>query len=425
MLPLADPFHRPAVPPPIPDRLAGLRPTLEDIREAAQRIAGQVEATPFLHSRTLSQIVQADVWLKFENLQFTASFKERGALNRLSKLTADERARGVVAMSAGNHAQGVAFHAQRMGIPTVIVMPRFSPSVKVERTRGFGAEVILAGESFDDARWQAVELARSRGLTMVHPYDDLDVIAGQGTVGLEMLTARPDLQCVCVAVGGGGLISGVAIAARSLRPDIEIVGVQTDRFPAMYAGFKGVTMPCAGATLAEGIAVESPGTITGAVVRRLVDDVVLVREGDIEHAIVLLLEIEKTLVEGAGAVSLAALIRHPERFRGRSVGLILSGGNIEPLVLADIIERGMVRAGRLARIRVTIRDVPGELARAAAIVGQAGANIDEVAHQRAFTTLSAKNAQLEMQLQTRGPEHIEQVLQALRSAGLPADLYAA
>src|SRR6201998_52481 len=328
MLPLTDRIQRPAVPPPISDRLAGLKPTLEDIRQAAQRIAGQVEATPFLHSRTLSQIVQAEVWLKFENLQFTASFKERGALNRLCTLTAAERARGVIAVSAGNHAQGVAFHAQRMGIPTVIVMPRFSPSVKVERTRGFGAEVMLAGETFDEARRQALDLARSRGLTMVPPYDDLDVIAGQGTIGLEMLTARPDLQCLCVAVGGGGLISGVAIGARALRPDIEIVGVQTDRFPAMYAGFKGVTMPCASATLAEGIAVESPGAITSAVVRRLVDDVVLVGEGAIEHAIALLLEIEKTLVEGAGAASLAALMRHSERFRGRRVGLILGGGHI-------------------------------------------------------------------------------------------------
>jgi threonine dehydratase len=408
---------------PVPDRLSGLIPSPDDIRQAARRIAGQVEVTPFLHSRTLSQIVQAEVWLKFENLQFTASFKERGALNRLCTLSGQERARGVIAVSAGNHAQGVAFHAQRMGIPTVIVMPRFSPSVKVERTRGFGAEVILAGDTFDDARLEAEQLARSRGLTMVHPYDDVDVIAGQGTIGAEMLTAQPDLQCLCVAVGGGGLISGVAVAARSVRPDIEIVGVQTDRFPAMYAALRGVTMPCANATLAEGIAVKSPGGLTTEIVRRLVDDIVLVSEGDIEHAIVLLLEIEKTVVEGAGAASLAALIREPGRFRGRRVGLILSGGNIEPMVLADIIERGMVRAGRLARIRVTIRDVPGELARAAAIVGQVGANIEEVGHQRAFTTLPAMNAELEMELQTRGPEHIEQVLQALRAAGLPAQLY--
>ena len=408
---------------PLPDRLSGLRPTIDDIQRAARRIAGQVEVTPFLHSRTLSQIVQAEVWLKFENLQFTSSFKERGALNRLCTLSAQERARGVIAVSAGNHAQGVAFHAQRMGIPTVIVMPRFSPSVKVERTRSFGAEVILAGDTFDDARLEAERLVQSRSLTMVHPYDDLDVIAGQGTIGAEMLAARQDLQCLCVAVGGGGLISGIAVAARSVQPDIEIVGVQTDRFPAMYASLKGVTMPCANATLAEGIAVKSPGVLTTEIARRLVDDLVLVEEGDIEHAILLLLEIEKTVVEGAGAAGLAALLRYPGRFRGRRVGLVLSGGNIEPMMLADIVERGMVRAGRLARIRVTIRDVPGELARAAAIVGQAGANIEQVAHQRAFTTLPAMNAELEMELQTRSPEHLGQVLEALRAAGLPAKLY--
>jgi threonine dehydratase len=407
----------------IPDRVSGPAPTVGDIQKAARRIAGQVEVTPFLHSRTLSQIVQAEVWLKFENLQFTASFKERGALSRLGTLADEERARGVIAVSAGNHAQGVAFHAQRMGIPTVIVMPRFAPSVKVERTRSFGAEVILAGDTFDDARREAEQLVLSHGLTMVHPYDDPDVIAGQGTIGLEMLVARPDLECLCVAIGGGGLISGVAIAARATRPDIEIVGVQTDRFPAMYAAVKGVQMPSANATLAEGIAVKSPGGLTTRIVRQLVDDIVLVGEGDIEHAIVLLLDIEKTVVEGAGAASLAALIRHPERFRGRRIGLILSGGNIEPMMLAGIIERGMVRAGRLARIRVMIRDVPGELARAAAIVGQAGANIEEVTHQRAFTTLPALNAELEMELQTRGPEHLEQVLQALQAAGLSARLY--
>jgi len=407
----------------IPDRVSGPAPTVGDIQKAARRIAGQVEVTPFLHSRTLSQIVQAEVWLKFENLQFTASFKERGALSRLGTLADEERARGVIAVSAGNHAQGVAFHAQRMGIPTVIVMPRFAPSVKVERTRSFGAEVILAGDTFDDARREAEQLVLSHGLTMVHPYDDPDVIAGQGTIGLEMLVARPDLECLCVAIGGGGLISGVAIAARATRPDIEIVGVQTDRFPAMYAAVKGVQMPSANATLAEGIAVKSPGGLTTRIVRQLVDDIVLVSEGDIEHAIVLLLDIEKTVVEGAGAASLAALIRHPERFRGRRIGLILSGGNIEPMMLAGIIERGMVRAGRLARIRVMIRDVPGELARAAAIVGQAGANIEEVTHQRAFTTLPALNAELEMELQTRGPEHLEQVLQALQAAGLSARLY--
>jgi threonine dehydratase len=396
--------------------------TIADIRAAAGRLRGHIEETPCVHSRTLSQITGAEVYLKFENLQFTASFKERGALNCLAQLTDAQRSHGVIAVSAGNHAQGVAYHAQRLGIPAVIVMPRFTPMVKVERTRGFGAEIVLAGENFDEAKADAQKIAEARGLTSVHPYDDARVIAGQGTIGLEMLTAQPDLDCLCVAIGGGGLISGVTLAARTLRPGIEVVGVQTDQFPAMYALFKNVELPSANATLAEGIAVKSPGLITREIVKREVDDVVLVSEGDIEHAILLLLEIEKTVVEGAGATGLAALIHHRERFAGRKVGIILCGGNIDPMVLADIIERGMVRAGRLARIRIATRDVPGELARAATVVAQAGANIEEVEHQRAFTTLPAQNAQLEMVIQTRGPEHIEQVLQALRTARMPAEL---
>ncbi len=408
------------MPAPTPADTPGV--TVDDVRAAAARVAGQVEVTPCVHSRTLSQISGAEVWLKFENLQFTASFKERGALNRLSKLTADERRRGVIAVSAGNHAQGVAYHAQRMGVPAVIVMPRFTPTVKVERTRGFGAEVVLVGDTFDDARVEAVKVAEARGLTMVHPYDDLDVIAGQGTIGLEMLAAQPDLDCLCVAIGGGGMISGVATAARALKPGIEVIGVQTEQFPSMYAVFKGEERACGNATIAEGIAVKSPGKLTSAIVRKLVDDIVLVSEGDIEHAILLLLEIEKTVVEGAGAAGLAALIRHRERFAGKRVGLILSGGNIDPMILADIIERGMVRAGRLVRLRVATRDVPGELARVATIVGTIGANIEEIEHQRAFTTLPVQNAQLEMVLQTRGPEHIEEVLVALRKAGLSAEI---
>ncbi|HEX5640447.1 MAG TPA: threonine ammonia-lyase, partial [Burkholderiaceae bacterium] len=339
--------------------------TIDTVRAAQARLAGHVENTPCLHSRTLSQITGAEVYLKFENLQFTASFKERGALNKLATLTAAQRERGVIAVSAGNHAQGVAYHAQRLGIPAVIVMPRFTPTVKIERTRGFAAEVVLTGDTFDDSKAEAARLAAERSLTMVHPYDDADVIAGQGTVALEMLVQQPDIDCLCVAIGGGGLISGVATVARALKPSIEIVGVQTDQFPSMYAAFKGVQMPSANATLAEGIAVKQPGDLTVGIVKRLVDDIVLVSEGDIEQAIVMLLEIEKTVVEGAGGTGLAAMLRHPSRFTGRKVGLILCGGNIDPMVLADIIERGMVRAGRLARIRVHTRDVPGELARAA------------------------------------------------------------
>lgn len=396
--------------------------TIDDIRAAAARIAGQVETTPCLPSRTLSQIVGAEVFLKFENLQFTASFKERGALNKLAQLTEVQRAQGVIAVSAGNHAQGVAYHAQRLGIPAVIVMPKFTPMVKVERTRGFGAEIVLVGETLDDAREEALRIGAVRALTLVHPYDDADVIAGQGTVALEMLAQQPAIDTLVVAVGGGGLISGIATAARALRPDLVVYGVQTDRFPSMYAAFKGVDRPSQNASLAEGIAVKTPGRITQAIVREMVEDVLLVTEGDIEQSILMLLEIEKTVVEGAGAAGLAALLAHRERFAGRRVGVVLCGGNIDPMMLADIIERGMVRAGRLARIRVDIRDVPGELARTATVVARAGANVEEVAHQRAFTALPAQNAQLEMVLQTRGPEHIEQVLAELHAAGLPAQI---
>lgn len=392
-----------------------------DVRAAAAQLAGQVENTPCLHSRTLSAITGAEVWLKFENLQFTASFKERGALNRLIALSESERARGVIAVSAGNHAQGVAYHAQRLGIPAVIVMPRFTPTVKVERTRGFGAEVILVGDTFDDARLAAAQLAAERGLVMIHPYDDARVIAGQGTIALEMLAAAPQLDTLVVAVGGGGMISGMATAAREVKPGIDIVGVQVEHFPAVYAVFKGLTLESAQATLAEGIAVKQPGTLTVPIVQSLVDDMLLVSEGDIEQAIVMLLEIEKTVVEGAGAAGLAALLRHPGRFAGKKVGLVLCGGNINPMMLAEIIERGMVRAGRLARIRVQTRDIPGELGRVASLIAEAGGNIEDVIHQRAFTTLPAQNAEIEFVLQTRGPEHIEQVLSVLRRAGLGAE----
>ncbi len=393
-----------------------------DIEAAAARLAGQVLETPCVESRTLSQVLGCQVFLKFENLQYTASFKERGAFNKLALLDAAERARGVIAMSAGNHAQGVAYHAQRLGLRTVIVMPRFTPGVKVERTRGFGAEVVLHGDSLDAARAHARELAQARGLVFVHPYDDAAIVAGQGTVALEMLRAQPDLDTLVVAIGGGGLIAGMAIAAKALRPGIEVVGVQTERFPAMYNAVKGAHLPQGTSTIAEGVAVGTPGEITQAIVRDQVDDVLLVDEGDVEQAIVMLLEIEKTLVEGAGATGLAALLKHPARFAGKRVGLVLSGGNIDPMLLASIIERGMVRAGRLARIQVNARDVPGNLARITATVAEAGANIDEVHHQRAFTLLAAQNVAIELVLQTRGHEHVAQVIEQLRGAGFEAAL---
>lgn len=394
---------------------------LADIRRAAARLEGQVLCTPCVESRTLSQIAGAQVFLKFENLQFTASFKERGACNKLVQLTEEERARGVIAMSAGNHAQGVAYHAQRLGLRAVIVMPRFTPGVKVERTRSFGAEVVLHGDTLDEARSHALELAQAQKLTFVHPYDDEAIVAGQGTTGLEMLEAVPQLDTLVVAIGGGGLIAGIATAAKALKPGIEVVGVQMLRFPNMYNAIKHENLPQGHSTIAEGIAVGTPGKIPQALIEKHVDDIVLVDEGDVEQAIVMLLEIEKTLVEGAGAAGLAALLKHPQRFTGRKVGLVLCGGNIDPLLLAAIIERGMVRAGRLARIRVSARDVPGSLARITATVAEAGANIDEVHHQRAFTTLAAQNVEIELVVQTRGREHIASVLDALHDAGFQAE----
>ena len=380
--------------------------------------------TPCVESKTLGQIVGAQVFLKFENLQFTASFKERGALNKLAALVASgEPVSGVIAASAGNHAQGVAHHAGRLGLRAVIVMPVATPTVKVERTLGFGAEVVLHGETFDEARDHALRLADEQGLSFVHPFDDPAVIAGQGTVGLEMLRQQPDLEVLVVAIGGGGLISGIATAARALSPGIEIVGVQTARFPAMVNAVKGTAHPQGASTIADGIAVGQPGRLTREMVARLVDDLVLVDEGDIEQAIVMLLEIEKTLVEGAGAAGLAALLGQPQRYRGRKVGLVLCGGNIDPLLLQALIGRGMVRAGRLARIRVGARDLPGVLARITAVVGEAGANIEEVHHQRTFSTLVGQNVEVELVLQTRNPAHVQAVVERLQAAGYAAAGY--
>ncbi len=395
-------------------------PTLADIELAATRLNGQVLNTPCVESRTLSNLTGAQIFLKFENLQYTASFKERGACNKLSQLTAAERERGVIAMSAGNHAQGVAFHAQRLGVRATIVMPRFTPGVKIERTRGFGAVVVLHGDTLDESRSHALALASAQGLVFVHPYDDEAIVAGQGTVGLEMMQAVPELDTLVIAVGGGGLIAGIAVAAKALKPSIDIVGVQTSRFPGMVNAIKGTAHPQGSSTIADGIAVGTPGVIATAIIKELVSDMLLVDEGDIEQAIVMLLEIEKTLVEGAGAAGLAALLKFPERFAGKKVGLVLCGGNIDPLLLASIIERGMVRAGRLARITVSVRDVPGALAKITATVAAAGANIDEVHHQRAFTLLAAQSVEIELVIQTRGREHIQEVLLALAAAGFEA-----
>ena len=393
---------------------------LKDIQAAAKVIEGHVVRTPCLHSRTLSEITGAQVWLKFENHQFTASFKERGALNKLTSLTPEQRRKGVIACSAGNHAQGVAHHATRLGIPSTIVMPRHTPFVKVEQTERLGAEVILEGENFDGAKAHAVAECERRGLTFVHPYDDPLIVAGAGTCGLEIMSDWPELEAIVVAIGGGGLISGISTAAKALKPSIEIVGVEVQRFPSMYHAVRGTEARFAASTIADGIAVKEPGRITREIVSRNVEEIVLVDEGDVEQAIVTLLEIEKTVVEGAGAAPLAALLRHAARFAGRKVCLVLGGGNIDPLMLSEIIERGMVRGGRLARATVEIRDVPGVLAKVSSIVAEQGANIAEVYHQRAFTTLAVQNAELNLVLKTRNREHVKQIVAALQKEGFTA-----
>ncbi len=395
---------------------------LADIQAAATALHGHIVVTPCLHSRTLSAVTGTDVFLKFENFQFTASFKERGALNKLLALGAKERAAGVIAASAGNHAQGVAYHAKRLGIAAVVVMPRHTPQIKVACTRSHDAEVVLHGDDFDAAKAFAIELAAKRGLSFIHPYDDERIIAGQGTLALEMLAAYPELEMLVIPIGGGGLIAGMSIAAKSVSPHIEIVGVQTRRFPSMYCAVKGEPTTFGTSTIAEGIAVKEPGRLTLPIVRELVSDIVLIDEGALEQAIVMLLEIEKTVAEGAGAAGLAALISEPARFKGKKVGLVLCGGNIDPLMLAEIIERGLVRSGRLTRLTVELRDLPGALAQVTACLAAANANIEQVHHQRQFTHLPVQTAQVQFVLQTQNHAHAADIIRALAAAGFAAHL---
>jgi len=374
--------------------------SLNDIRAAAARIAGAVERTPCLHSRTLSLLAGAEVFLKFENLQFTASFKERGALNKLLSLSEAERRRGVIAMSAGNHAQGVAYHAARLGVRAVIVMPKGTPNTKVKNTQVHGAEVVLQGETLAEAARHAHELASRESFIFIHPYDDPLVIAGQGTVALEMLEAVPDLDCLVVPVGGGGLISGMAVAAKALSPRIEVYGVRSR------------------ATVAEGIAVDEIGSLAAPVVRSLVKEMLVVEEESIERAIVALIEIEKTVAEGAGAAGLAALLEHPARFAARRVGIPITGGNIDSRVLASVLMRGLVRDGRLTRLRVSMADVSGSLAKVAALIAEAGGNIVEVQHQRIFGTASVRSPEVEFLVETREREHTEALVALLEKSGV-------
>ena len=392
--------------------------TLESIQDAARRLAGHVVHTPCHRSETLSAITDAEIYLKFENQQFTASFKDRGALAKLLSLDEVQRRRGVVAMSAGNHAQGVAHHATRMGIPATIVMPVSAPFNKVQQTRRLGAKVVQHGMQLADAETRAHEIAVEQGLVFVHPYDDETVIAGQGTVALEMLEDHPDIDCLCVPIGGGGLLAGMAIAARGIKPSIGLIGVQTRAFPAMHAALAGTTPQFATQTIAEGIAVRNVGRITREIIGRLVEDILLVGESDIENAISLLISIEKTVAEGAGAAGLAAVLTHPERFRGRKVGIVICGGNIDTRLLGIVLQRQLVREQRLVTLRFEITDLPGTLGRIAGLIGEAGANIIDVTHHRLFLDVPAKAADLDFTIETRDADHTAAVEAALHAAGL-------
>jgi len=396
--------------------------SLEDIKAAAKRIAGSVERTPFVHSRTLSNLTGAEVYLKLENLQFTASFKERGALNKLLSLSASERKRGVIAMSAGNHAQAVAYHAARLGIPATIVMPRGSPNTKIRNTRVHGATVVLEGDNLFEAGKHARALAARDDLVFVHPYEDPLIIAGQGTIGLEMLEDRPDLEVIIVPVGGGGLISGIATAAKSVKPAVTVFGVESANYPSMHQRLNNRPVECGGDTIAEGIAVKDVGNIAFSIIKNLVTEVLVVAEETIERGVVALIEIEKTVAEGAGAAALAALLEHPARFAGKRVGLPVSGGNIDSRVLASVLMRGLVRDHRLVRLRITMPDVSGSLAKVAGLIAEAGGNIVEVAHQRIFGTTSVRSPEVEFLVETRDSAHTDELVGKLRASGIKVSL---
>jgi threonine dehydratase len=396
-------------------------PTIEDIRAAEERITGSVVRTPMLKSRTLSEFIGAEVWLKFENLQFTAAYKERGALNKLLQLTPEERKRGVIAASAGNHAQAVAYHGDRLGIPTVIVMPEPTPTIKVTQTAGHGAEVILHGPMFDDAYAYARELEREKGYVFVHPFDDPQIIAGAGTVGIEMLEDVPNLDTIVVPIGGGGLMSGVSIAARAIKPDVELIGVEAELYPSMKCAVDGCSLPLGGDTLAEGIAVKEPGALTSRILKDLVDDIQLVPERDIERAVAMLVGIEKTVVEGAGAAGLAALLAEPQRYAGKTVATILCGGNIDTHLLANVLVRDLVRQGRIARLHVAAQDRPGALAAITAKFHEAGVNIIEINHSRVFSRLPAKDTMIEVECEARDAQSIEDVIGRLEKAGFQVE----
>ena len=396
--------------------------TLDDVRAAASRIDGAVVKTPMLRSQTLSEISGADIWLKFENHQFTAAYKERGALNALLQLTEEQRSRGVIAASAGNHSQGLSYHGRRLGVPVTIVMPQTTPSVKVMQTESVGGNVELHGETFDEAYAHARKLEKERGLTFVHPFDHPHVAAGQGTVALEMLEQKDDFDCLVVPIGGGGLMSGMATVAKALNPNIEMIGVQAALYPSMYSAVTGDERPCGGDTLAEGIAVKAPGEFTREIIRELVDEVLLVEEPKLEHSVSLLLQIEKTVVEGAGAAGLAAVLSHPEKFAGKTVGLVLCGGNIDTRLLANVLLRDLARSGRLARLQITLQDRPGALFKVMREFDAHNVNIIEIYHQRIFTLLPAKGLTAEIECEARDEAQINGLVQGLRAKGYDVEL---
>src|SRR5579863_3109223 len=394
-----------------------MKVTLADIEAARRVIAGHVLRTPILAAPPLSALTGAEIYVKYENLQVTNSFKERGACVKLGALSAEERGRGVIAMSAGNHAQAVAYHARRLGIPATIVMPVTTPFVKIKATEALGATVVLDGETITEAQARAETIAAAHDLVWVHPYDDPRIIAGQGTIALEMLEEAAGLDVLVIPIGGGGLIAGCAIAARAKKPSIEIVGVESALYPSMWNAIRHGSLPCGGATLAEGIAVKNVGKLTLPVVREFVSDIVLVDEPQIERAVNAFLTLQKTMAEGAGAAGLAAMLAEPDRFRGRKVGLILCGGNIDPRILASIMVRELERADRIVSFRLTISDSPGILGRIASRLGELGANILGVDHHRLFLDVPAKGAKLDVTMETRDSAHAEQIFRALRDEG--------
>ena len=391
--------------------------TLDDVRAAHARIGDAVVRTPMLKSQTLSQVAGAEIWLKFENLQFTAAYKERGALNALLLMSEEARARGVIAASAGNHSQGLSYHGKRLGVPVTIVMPKTTPAVKVMQTEAVGGDVVLEGDSFDEAYAHARQLEKERGLTFVHPFDDPNVAAGAGTVALEMLEDKPDLDCLVVPIGGGGLMSGMATVAKAINSDIHMVGVEASLFPSMHNVLSGADNPTGGDTLAEGIAVKEPGQFTRAIIAERVDEILLVGEPDLEHTVALLLQIEKTVVEGAGAAGLAAVLANKEKFAGKKIGLPLCGGNIDSRLLATVLLRDLARQGRLARLRIALKDQPGALHKVVSLFERHNVNIIEVYHQRVFTKLPAKGLITEIECEARNKEQVDALIADMRQTG--------